>query len=413
MVKSYKKSALYIITAVILLIIDLLIYKHCELNPLLLTLRSIIQIPLLAFWCISIQNRIVNTPIRRVLIGLSAIMMFLLFVRSCKLDFTIFGINLIDFNYMETTCLIIIFILESIIQCGIIQSNSKYIEIFDSMTIPVLIVDEEHRSHYVSAKALHITEEQMQESKKEIINTGKALLHNSKIHRGRVIWQDDITQLNVLIERLQDTQEQLSEENTLLQAELDLKERRAKADEKNRLYDRIAKEVEPQLVKIDDILKQIDSEPDNTHNLMVKVCVIGSYVKRRGNLLLIAEENDYIQAKELEYCIRESLDNLRLGNVFTAFDSRCEGKLSSECIIALYDLYENLVENLLNSITAMMINLDCSNGKLKMNIQMGCEENIAQQILSDISLDCGMFSYTIQDEDVIIDITVSEGGVLT
>ncbi len=401
MVRSYKKSAPYIIGAGILIIVDLLIYTQFKLSYLLATLINVIHISFLAFWCISIQNRVVNSYIRRLLIIVNAILMFYLPIYNYKQRFT------------EIICLIIVLIIESAIQIKIISTNTIFPEVIDAMTISVLIVDDEYHPHYMSAKALHITEEQIKKSENKTVNIGMTLLHNSQIHGGKVLWQDDITELNILMERLQDTQEQLSEENTLLQAELDLKERHIKADEKNRLYDRIAKEVEPQLIKIDNLLNQIDNEPHNIRNLMVKVCVIGSYVKRRGNLLLIGEENNNIFAKELEYCIHESLDNLRLGNVFTAFDSECDGKLPSEYIIALYDLYENLVENLLDSITAMMINLNCSNGKLKMNIQMGCEQVIAHQILSNISLDCGMFCYTIQDEDVIIDILVSEGGVCT
>jgi len=94
-----------------------------------------------------------------------------------------------------------------------------------------------------------------------------------------VVWQDDITQLNELRIRLQDTREQLGEENVLLQAEVELKENRAKADEQNRLYDRIASEVEAQLIKADELLARIEIEPEHTKELLAKVCVLGSYIK--------------------------------------------------------------------------------------------------------------------------------------
>lgn len=338
-------------------------------------------------------------------------MLPILIMVSAVIFWVLYCLRMIKCDLTAMDCLIIILLLESSVQCGMIPSNSNYGEVFDSMTVPVLVVDKEYCTHYMSAKALPITKEQMLKSENETINTGATLLHNLPIRAGRVLWQDDITQLNELMERLQDTQEQLNEENVLLKAELDLKERRVQAEEKNRLYDRIAKEVEPQLIKVDELLKQIDKEPDNTHSLMVKVCVIGSYIKRRGNLLLIAEENNSIRSKELEYCIRESLDNLRLGNIFTVLDSNCDGTFPSEYVIAIYDFYEKLVENLLDSITAMMINLSCTNEQLIMNMQLGCEEKIAQRILSDISLAYGTYRYTIQDEDIIVDITIPFGGV--
>lgn len=225
-----------------------------------------------------------------------------------------------------------------------------------------------------------------------------------------MVWEDDISQLNEMRARLQDTQEQLGEENVLLQAELELKEKRAKADEQNRLYDRIAREVEPQLIKADVLLRRIEAEPESTRGLIAKVCVLGSYIKRRGNLLLLGEDSSMVPAKELEYCIRESLENLRLGQVFTSFNCSCEGKLPLEYIVAVYDFYETMVERLLDDITAMMVNLSCKNDKVFMNIQMGCTEGIAQQVLADVSVPYGRFTYEIMDEDVVIDLTIAEGG---
>ena len=236
------------------------------------------------------------------------------------------------------------------------------------------------------------------------------MLSSAPINGGRVVWEDDITRLNDLQQRLQDAQEQLGEENTLLQAELDLKEQRAKTDEKNRLYDRIAEEVEPQLIKTDLLLRRIAEEPENSENLLAKVCVFGSYIKRRGNLLLLGEEAQKIPARELEYCIRESLDNLRLGNVFTSLNANCTGQLPLELIVVAYDFYETVTEQLLDSITAMMVNLVCGSGSIRMNIQIGCIEEISGKELENILLPCGKFTYEIMDEDVVINFVISEGG---
>jgi hypothetical protein len=47
-----------------------------------------------------------------------------------------------------------------------------------------------------------------------------------------------------------------------------------------------------------------------------------------------------------------------------------------------------------------------------MNIQMGCTEEIALQALEDIPLTVGSFRYEIMEEDVVIDLTIAEGGGL-
>ena len=250
----------------------------------------------------------------------------------------------------------------------------------------------------------------MRQTVHSTVDLGDSLLSSAPIKGGRVVWQDDISRLNDLRIRLRDTLDQLGEENTLLQAELELKENRAKADEQNRLYDRITREVEPQLIKADELLRQIENDKTNSRNLIAKVCVLGSFIKRRGNLLLIGEDNGIIHTRELEYCIRESMDNLTLAEVFTFFNSQCEGTMDLEYIVAAYDFYEYLVEHYLNEMTALMVNMTCTDRKISMNIQMGCTRDINGATIKDIPLSYGSFHYEIMDNDVVINLVIEQGG---
>jgi len=321
-----------------------------------------------------------------------------------------YSMRLYDCDITVMDCLIITLLLESAIQSGLLPSNTRYQEVFDSTTVPVLIVDRDYQPHYVSGAALPMSEAQMRQADEKTIDMGDSLLRSAPIQAGRVVWQDDISQINELRSQLQDTLEQLGEDNVLLQAELELKENRAKADEQNRLYDKIASEVEAQLIKIEELLCRIEENPENKRNLVAKICVLGSYIKRRGNLLLLGEEDSILSSRELEYCIRESMDNLNLAGIFTSFNSHCEGEAYLKSIIAAYDFYEVLAERLLDEMTAMMVNLFCSGDKIHMNIQMGCTEEIAQQVLDDVFLSYGTFQYEIMEEDVVIDVTITEGG---
>lgn len=333
-----------------------------------------------------------------------------LVIAICGVVFwTVYVLKLIKVDLTVIDCLIIASLLESAIQSGMIPSNTNYQEIFSVTTVPIQVLDEDYQPHYVSAGALPVSEAQLRQSADGIVDLGDTLLSSAPIKAGRVVWQDDVRRINELRQQLQDTQEQLSEEGILIQAETEVKENRAKADEQNQLYDRIAREVEPQLIKADELLRRIENEPENTKALLSKVCVIGSYIKRRGNLLLLGEENNAVNANELEYCIRESIENLHLGGVYTSFASDCSGKLPIEHITAAYDFYETLTEQLLDDVTAMLVNLTCKNGNIKMNIQMGCTEEIAVQTLADVTLSFGNFTYEIMDEDVVVNLTI-EGG---
>ena len=45
-----------------------------------------------------------------------------------------------------------------------------------------------------------------------------------------------------------------------------------------------------------------------------------------------------------------------------------------------------------------------------MNIQLGCTEEIARQVLESIFTPYGSFRYEVMEEDAVIDLTITEGG---
>lgn len=322
----------------------------------------------------------------------------------------LYCLHIVGGDLAAIDCIMIIALLESAIQIGLIPSNTNYNELFRNSTVSAQIVDADYQLCMVSGTATPLSEDVMRSAEAEPVDLGDTILHSKAITGGHVLWQDDVKQINDLIEQLRDTQERLGESNELLKAELELKENRAGTEEKSRLYDRIAKEVAVQLAKAEELLKLAQTDPKQTKSAISKVSVICAYIKRRGNLLMLGEEGNIIPAIELEYCIRESLDNLRLGDVFTSLDSKCDGTLKLEHAVVAFDFYENIVERLLDDATAMLIHLDCKDGFIKMRLQIGCNQDIAEHTLSELSIPCGTFEWDIQDEDVTVTLLLSEGG---
>ena len=322
----------------------------------------------------------------------------------------LYTLKMINCDLTVMDCLLIVLLLESAIQNGMIPSNTNHRELFDMTTVPLLIVDEDFQPHYVSGGALPLSEEDIAKTQTGALHLENALLRSAPIPAGRVVWQDDITVQNTLHQQLQSIREQMSEENTLLQAEVELTEHKAKVDEQNRLYDRIAQEVALQLIRAEELMKQVSAKPENSRELMSKLCVLGCYIKRRGNLLLLGEDNKQIPAVELEHCIRESLENLRLGGIFTLLNSQCDGTLPVTVVVAIYDFYENVAERLLDKATAFLVNLKCEDGAMYMNIQIGCTEEIAEQVFAGLHFPCGSFRYEVMEEDVVVSLTTNRGG---
>ena len=315
-----------------------------------------------------------------------------------------------DLDLTAIDCLIIAALLESAIQSGLIPVNTNYDELFQISTAAMQIVDNSYRVRYASASASKLSLEDMQAAGKGTMEVGSTLLRSKPVIGGHALWQDDISQIHMLQNRLKETQQQLKENNDLLRAELDLKRQQAQLEEAHRLYDRIAQEMAPQLAMADALMERLEREPEQTRCILTQISTVSAHIKRHGNLVLLGEESPKAPARELVYCVRETLDNLQLGKVAVSLQDQCSGDLEVAAIIAVYDCFSQIVETIMEDITAILIRLNCQNGSIRMHIQIGCSETVPEGILDGIRPSRGTLSCHLQEEDIIIELIAEEGG---
>lgn len=314
-------------------------------------------------------------------------------------------------------CLIIFLLLECAIQSGLIRSNSHYIDLFATSSVSSVITDQDYRIYavsdgYASENSWPLDRETMMEAERGAVVSGNLRLNSAGISGGHVLWTDDISKINKLTKELQSVGDQLSGENDLLRAELELREKQVRVEEQSRIYDRVTREMSARLDELDGYLREIEEKPAELYTLLPKICVISAYVKRRGNLLILGETEGRIQAKELELCLRESADNLRLLNISIFIDANCQGTISANHAVAAYDLFEAVVEQALGTVNALMIHLNISNGDLSLNLGIGCDGITLPDTRTLVNLGGSMTIETDgSDTDVRIDIPdIPEGG---
>ena len=139
--------------------------------------------------------------------------------------------GLINGDLTVIDCIIIGTLLETAIQTGLIPTNTSHKELFVETTVPVIIIDEDYQARYTSGGALPVSEKAMRASADAPVSLGDTVLCSAPITAGRVVWQNDVAELNRQREDLDDVRERLAEEVDLIQAENEIKERQAKADE--------------------------------------------------------------------------------------------------------------------------------------------------------------------------------------
>jgi len=266
-------------------------------------------------------------------------------------------------------CLFTMAIFESLIQSGLIRSNIYYEELFYASDLKAKIMNKNHQIFYETSSMPVETNDNIRRS-------------TFSIPGGQILWFEDVSEINRLIRELEEINQRLSEENNLLQAELELNERKIKIDEKIRLYNKIIKRIEPQLQLLDNILSKEAEDMDLLQERLVEICIIGTYIKRQSNLLILKEDKSIFSAKELEYCLRESMEAISQGKITSSLKASCKGNIKAVNALLVYDLFEEIIEGLLPSLKALFVNLNISKGvvKLKLQIDADREEQILEKL---------------------------------
>ncbi|MGI6752058.1 MAG: histidine kinase N-terminal 7TM domain-containing protein [Anaerovoracaceae bacterium] len=260
-------------------------------------------------------------------------------------------------------CLFTIAIYECLIQSGLIRSNMNYEELFYFSDLDMRIIDNDGIICYESKPFV----------RKDDVNTRASTY---PISGGQVLWQEDVSEINGLIKELEKINQSLSEENSLMQAELELKERRIKIDEKIRLNNEITKKVEPQLLILEDILSDTGQSIDEKYNKLTQLCVLGTYIKRQSNLIILNEDKKVLSARELEFSMRESVEAISQSGRAASIKADCQGYIKAKTVILIYGLFQEILEATLFCLSALFVNLSIKDGQIKVLLQIsGCEGN--------------------------------------
>ena len=115
-------------------------------------------------------------------------------------------------------------------------------------------------------------------------------------------------------------------------------------DEKNKLYDTIARAVRPQSEQIARLAEEAEKTPALFSHNMAHACFLNCFIKRYANLTLIARENENIAVAELELAVAESLRYLKNMGVVTVVVGFSETQMVAEGLICAYKIIENTLE---------------------------------------------------------------------
>lgn len=308
-------------------------------------------------------------------IPLSLILLYCVFYVS-----NVYLLWLIAGDITVSMSLLIVAAFESCIACGLIQSNTGYEALFAVSPISAQITDNSFNVRFSSARAEFFSHETL--SKASVspfpLNAG-TLLKGNKLHKGYVFWQEDISQFNKIIGELEITQEELRDMGDVLKAESEQRERKLRLEEENRLYDLVEKQTAPQVALLREMLSTLKSTDDisKAKHILGKIVVIGTYIKRKSNLIFVERQKDTISAGELRLCLGESAANLKLCDAECKTVLNFDGQLSAKTANTIYDLFEAVIEKSIDSLTLLLLYAQENESSVEINISALCSDELS------------------------------------
>ena len=284
-----------------------------------------------------------------------------------------------DMNVMF--CLLYAAIYESCIRCRMIQSNTGYVELFEATTLAACIAD---RNGNIVLRSRAADEDMVcPKSGLQIIRPDGIRISSAPISGGYAVWQDNVRPLTELRTKLSENKAKIKNNKEKLQEAYLIQKKLNELIEKNRIYDDLETKYGKQISRIGQLLKQCEgAEPVEIQNLLKRILLLGTYIKRGANLYFLSLEYEFLPQQELRLTVDEAV------RVMTVCGTECsvayhttKPMLSSE-VARLFDLLKTVAETTINELHSLFISVSDS----EMDLSVECAAELSFLASSNVTV---------------------------
>ena len=280
-------------------------------------------------------------------------------------------------------CLLMAAIFQGCILCGLIQTNSRYFELFQATGgLDAEITDDSFRRYYFSGEFPELSKDLRDSiiAKSSVQERGIRINH-LPVKGGHLFWSEDISVLLDQYQDIQEQQEELTARNQLLRKTYKKEAERRKLEEQNRLLNIIQSQTSRQYELLSHYMKKLEqTESREEYELILsKIVVVGTYLKRRKNLMLTrySSREDSLTMADLKQSLAESCENLKLCEIKAAyFVQDKEKQLHADDVLKCYDFFEWLVEQLFDVMNSVFFRVTQIEEKLQISVHITSQEDI-------------------------------------
>lgn len=276
-------------------------------------------------------------------------------------------------------CLMVAILFELVIESGLFPTNIGYDNLFQSASLAVQITDQEHQVCYRSERARTVSEEILEQADNSPVMLDQSVrLSGAAIHGGHIYWQEDVSRLLAVQRELEMTQEELCDTGDVLKAVAEQKAYWLHLEEENRLYDLVETQTAHQVAVLRELTTQLGQadDLDKAKRLLGKIVIVGTYIKRRSNLIFAAGQDQSIRTEELRLGLKESAENLKLYGVQCIVQVMGCERLLTKTANTAYDLFEAVVERGIDTLSSILFRMEMEGGGLSLTICADCREDL-------------------------------------
>ena len=280
-------------------------------------------------------------------------------------------------------CLLMAAIYQGCILCGLIQTNNRYFELFQtSGGLDAEITDYSFQRYYHSGDFPQLSPElRSMIVNRSFVQEQGIRINHIPIRGGHLFWSEDISVLLDQYQDIREQQEELTVRNRLLKKTYQKEAERRKAEEQNRLLNMIQSQTAGQLELLSQLMDELEkTESRERYNwILGKIVVVGTYLKRRKNLVLTQHTSDgnLLTMEDLRQSIAESCDSLKLCKIRAAYYVESgDVQLNADDILKCYDTFEWLVEQLSDVMHSIFYRVSQIDEDLRISVHIVSEADL-------------------------------------
>ena len=216
----------------------------------------------------------------------------------------------------------------------------------------------------------------------------------------------DILIGSIISDELSALREELKDSNAVSMKNYQLDKQIRTLAEKNRLHDELHRQTAHQIDLLNSWLKKLihTNNRGKKKELLRRIVVVGAYLKRRNNLILVNEQDGIIKTEELKLSLNEMMKNLQLAGISCASAIGFEEDVPSNIAMQLFDFYEYVVENTFDGLKSLLARFFCRDGSYFACIDVVCSLDLTKLKKENLTIsvseeNCYTLSFQVKEGD--------------